>query len=78
MTGTEQHQDVIAPEPNGCYGWPRACTHFDDMECWTTSERRSPAFRRYERRVKRFGLPLYPVAVKPGLARKGWRRRGGR
>lgn len=38
MTGRGNSPDglggpPVAPDENGCFGWPRACSHHDDVEC---------------------------------------------
>lgn len=24
----------VAPDERGCYGWPRTCAHYDDVDCF--------------------------------------------
>jgi hypothetical protein len=60
----------IPPEPNGCYGWPRACEHDDDLACLLAESMADPEFAtayfaaevRFNRRWPGCNRP---VAVKP-------------
>jgi hypothetical protein len=67
----------MPPDEKGCYGWPRACEHFDDLDCTIAESLKDPEFARA---WARYNAPCrdwsnrVPVAVKPALSgrRHGW------
>lgn len=36
--GTPEETHPVAPDEKGCYGWPRACDHYDDLDCMTAEQ----------------------------------------